>query len=227
METGPDLVEIHMKPFSSIFTGERGGVLSVIGIALIVAISVFVTALIVTNNGSRPVEADSVAAPAAHIPQDPFSSNSVYVRIDANGEFLEGESLFSDREVGGWTDVLEYNHSVTGATDTSSGLRTGRLLHNAIVITKRIDQSSPLLFDAMVQNKTVDAIFEFERASQIGDPEVYYTVELSDARITGVRKNVGLFGGDTEAISIAYGGISEVNESNGAVVEIDVRTGVR
>ena len=206
-----------MKPFSSIFTGERGGLPTAIGIALIVAISVFATALVVTNNGSSPAEADSVAAPAAHVPQDPPTSNTVYVQIDGNGNFLAGDSQFDDRAGDGWTDVLEYNHSVTGTADGASGRATGRTVHNAIVFTKRIDKSSPLLLQAMVNNQTIDAVFEFERFSEDqGLVEVYYTVETSGGRITGIRKNAGLLNGDTETISIVYNELVETNEANGA-----------
>lgn len=214
-----------MKPFSSIFTGERGRVPTAIGIALIVAISVFVTALAVTNSGSAPAEADSLAAPAAHVPQAPVTSNSVYVKITVNGDEILGESYFNDRATEEWTDVLEYNHSVTSSTERGLGLPTGRRIHNPIVITKRIDKSSPVLFQALNQNESIDAIFEFERIGagiDGGVVEVYYTVEITGGRITGIRKNAGLSGGDTETISIAYNEIIETNQSNGAEVQINV-----
>lgn len=209
-----------MKPFNSIFAGVSGRGSTAIGLMAIMAVAAIVITIVVTNDGNRSAEANSPGAPVAQVPQDPVSGNSVFMQITANGDDITGESIFGDR-FGAWGDVLEYNHSATSSGPRIGGASTtGRTTHNAIVITKPIDKSSPLLFEALNTNQTIEATLEFERHNpDEGFLEVYYIVEIDGARITGIRKNAGLLGGDTETISIAYGTMMETNHLFGTSYE--------
>ena len=213
-----------MKPYTSIFTGNRNGGLAAVVVTAIVAVSAVVITMMLTNGADRPAEADSLSAPVSAIPQDPVSSNSVYIKIKANGEDLPATSVFGDRD-GEWTDVLEFNNSVTVPADRSSGLATGRRQHSPIVFTKRIDKASPVLLNAMAQNEVIELTIEFESTAPDGSPQTYYKIETTEGRITGIRKNMGLLGGDTETISVSIGTITESQEIDGTQAVVDALLG--
>ena len=208
-----------MKTVSSILDGEKGrGQIAVIGAVILAAAAIITTIVLTGNDGSRLAEADSLAAPAAQVPQDPLSAHTVYMQIRSNGQEIEGESQFDDRFE--WTEVLEYNHSVISTTDRASGLPTGRRQHSPMVITKYIDKASPALMAALDNNETIEVTLEFERTSTEGIAETYYKVETTGGRLTGIRRNAGLIGGDTETLSITYGTMTESNELFGSETEI-------
>lgn len=217
-----------MRPVNSIFGSERSRGLTAIGAAAVAAIvAVFVT-IALTGNGLSPAEADSLAAPQEQALQGQAPSNTVFVKITANGNELIGESQFFDRDSEQWTDVLEFNNSITVQSDRSSGLATGRRQHSPIVITKRIDKSTPLLMQALANNEVIELEIEFERRNQDeGFIETYYRVETTDGRITGIRKNAGLLGGDTETISFTYQTIIEEQLFENTQAEVSVHSNVQ
>lgn len=212
-----------MKPVSSIINGEgnRGQVL--IFAAVVLAAFAVIATIALTGDSRKTAEAGSLSAPSAQVPLDPVSSNTVYVKIFANGELIEGESIFDDRFDELWTDALEYNHSIVAQVDSGSQLATGRLTHNSIILTKRLDKSSPGLLQAMDNNAVIDLEIEFERASNDGTAIVYYTIETTGGRLTGIRKNAGLFGGDTETLSITYDTLTEEHELFGIQTQVGSR----
>ena len=213
-----------MKSVSSILSTGRRGQMAVVAAIAVAAVAVIVT-MAINGGGKTPADADSLAAPAAQVPHDPPTSGAAYVRITANGNFLEGESVYGIRQgvpdPDGWTDVLEYNHSIT-SSDRTSGLATGRRIHSPIVITKRIDKSSPQLLQAMDQNQVVELVLEFERLNPNGDVETYYRIETTNGRITGIRRNAGLLGGDTETLSITYQTLIESHETENTQAQVSV-----
>ena len=85
-------------------------------------------------------------------------------------------------EVYGWT------HEVDSPRDAASGLPTGKRQHKPITVTKEIDKSTPLLMNVLVNNENItEWRMEFWRPSATGQEEQYYTIELVDANIAGIR----------------------------------------
>jgi type VI secretion system secreted protein Hcp len=69
---------------------------------------------------------------------------------------------------------------------------TGRRVHDPIVITKRLDRSTPLLLKALCQNEVIEGDFKFYRPAPSGDgsTEHFQTVEIREARIVDIRREV-------------------------------------
>jgi len=69
-------------------------------------------------------------------------------------------------------------------------MATGRRQYEPILIRKRIDKASPLLFKALVENQKIDATFKFFRPNPTGDgtTEQFYTIEIKDGRIAGLTE---------------------------------------
>lgn len=212
-----------MKPVSSIFSGEGNRGQMAVVITVILAAFAIIATIALTGDSRKTAEAGSLSSPSQQVPQDPVSANTVFVKIFANGELIEGESIFQDRIDETWTDALEYNHSVVSQVDSGSQLATGRLTHNAIILTKRIDRSSPGLLQAMDNNSEIDLEIQFEKSTFEGDAIVYYSVETTGGRLTGIRKNAGLFGGDTETLSITYDSLTETHELFNIQTLVEIR----
>jgi len=51
--------------------------------------------------------------------------------------------------------VIAVTHEIISLRDAASGLPTGKRMHKPFVITKKLDKSSPLLYNALVNNENI------------------------------------------------------------------------
>lgn len=69
------------------------------------------------------------------------------------------------------------------------GMSSGKRMHSPYVITKTIDKSSPLIFNALCTGEPLDICrLDYYRTSSHGTQENHYTIELEDAVIVGVEE---------------------------------------
>jgi type VI secretion system secreted protein Hcp len=84
--------------------------------------------------------------------------------------------------------VIAVQHEVSSPRDPASGLPTGKRMHHPFVITKELDKSTPLLFNALCNN---EGITEWElqhwQPSPTGVEKQHYTVKLTNASIAWIR----------------------------------------
>lgn len=108
-----------------------------------------------------------------------------YMAIEggAQGDIEGGGTGANDGEI----EILAAEHLVNIPTDAASGLPSGRRQHRPLKVTKRIDQATPLLISAMVNNENLNVVIKFYRRSQDGTPENYYSIELTNARVSSAR----------------------------------------
>ena len=84
--------------------------------------------------------------------------------------------------------VLAVDHEVVSPRDEASGLPTGKRQHKPLTITKEIDKTTPLLMNALVNNENItDMEIRFWAPSNTGQEFQYYTIELLNASIAGIR----------------------------------------
>jgi type VI secretion system secreted protein Hcp len=99
---------------------------------------------------------------------------------------IKGAATQKGRE--GKIMVIAANHEILSLPGVTSGMATGKQVHKPFVITKEVDKSSVLLYQALVNNKTmIEWELQFWRPSGIttgaGVEKQYYTVKLTDASI--------------------------------------------
>lgn len=88
--------------------------------------------------------------------------------------------------------VIAVSHSITSPRDAASGLPTGKRMHKPFVITKEIDKSSPLLYNALCTNENMSSfVLDFFEPSGkgvrgAGMETNYYRVELVNANIASI-----------------------------------------
>lgn len=83
--------------------------------------------------------------------------------------------------------VIAVKHEVTSPRDAATGLSTGKRMHKPYVITKELDKSSPLLYNAMINNELISEFsVQHWTSSPTGAEVQHYTVELNDATISNI-----------------------------------------
>ena len=71
--------------------------------------------------------------------------------------------------------------------DASTGLPTGKILHEPLVFRKTIDKSSPILQEVMSTNETLTEVhFKFWRPSPSGIDTQWFTIDLTNASIASL-----------------------------------------
>jgi type VI secretion system secreted protein Hcp len=111
---------------------------------------------------------------------------NAYLKLNGSkqGE-IKGSVTQKGRE--GKIMVIAAIHEVVSPTDSITGLPTGKRQHKPFRITKDVDRSSPLLYKAMLNNENITKWeLQFWTSSATGEEEQYYTVKLTNARITDV-----------------------------------------
>jgi type VI secretion system secreted protein Hcp len=84
--------------------------------------------------------------------------------------------------------VIAVNHEIISPRDPASGLPTGKRMHKPLVITKELDKSSPLLYNALVNNENLtEWQLQFYAPSPTGAENQNYTIKLTNANIASIH----------------------------------------
>jgi len=92
----------------------------------------------------------------------------------------------------GQITVIAVSHGIISPRDPASGLPTGKRMHKPIVITKEVDKSSPLLYQALCTNENISSfVLNFYQpvlrvGAGIETVNNYYRIELVNANIASI-----------------------------------------
>lgn len=92
--------------------------------------------------------------------------------------------------------VIAVDHEIISPRDAASGLPTGKRQHKPFTITKELDKSSPLLYNALVNNENIATwklqfwTPQIKATSGTGVEVQHYTIELTNASIAGIEFNM-------------------------------------
>ena len=85
--------------------------------------------------------------------------------------------------------VHSFSNEIVSARDPVSGLPNGKRQHQPVRILKEIDQSTPPLWNALVNNETlVTWVLKFWAAAANGIETQIYTITLTNANIASIRE---------------------------------------
>ena len=97
-----------------------------------------------------------------------------------------------DDQVGreGSSLIQGYEHKVEIPRDVATGQASGKRQHSPVILTKRIDKASPLLYNALKSSEGLTVTIKWFRYVQGGGGGQvhYYTVLLEDARVAWQRE---------------------------------------
>ncbi len=125
------------------------------------------------------------------------------LELTANGERVSGES--SDPKYMGWIEVIAYEWSGDRSSSTSAGSgRRGAVNMGNVVIRKRGDCASPLIFRAFTQNENCNAHLVLRKSG--GDMEDYMHLHFENGSIVKFVQGNLAFGGEApeEEVHLSY-----------------------
>jgi len=85
----------------------------------------------------------------------------------------------------GWMEVEDVSYAVVSPRDIATGQATGKRQHKPLQVTTPTGKHTPLLFDAVVTNETLQVTLEFflTTASAKGSASPAFTIELTNAAL--------------------------------------------
>jgi type VI secretion system secreted protein Hcp len=104
---------------------------------------------------------------------------------------IKGSVIQKGRE--GLIAVLSVNHEIISPRDPASGLPTGKRMHKPFTVRIGLDQSAPLLYNALTQNENLsNATFKFYMnrlgaISGVGTESNLFNIVLTNASIASIR----------------------------------------
>lgn len=108
---------------------------------------------------------------------------------DENGSPIVGGCLMPTRL--GSIELQSVMHSITIPVDASLGKLTGTRVHTPITLQKEFDQTTPILFRALCEGRTLkSAIIKMYRIIDTGVENEYLTILLKNAKITAISPHL-------------------------------------
>lgn len=125
---------------------------------------------------------------------------------DENGSPIVGGCLMPMRL--GSIEMRTLTHNVNIPVDTYLGKLTGTRVHTPIVFQKEFDQTTPLLFRALCQGRTLkSATIRMYRIAEAGIETEYFNIELENVKITSITPSLlptGVTGTHMENVEMRY-----------------------
>jgi type VI secretion system secreted protein Hcp len=118
-------------------------------------------------------------------------AEAVHLFLKANGVEIKGDSTLQSGGRAGSIECVAYEQSATTAREPGTQTATGRRQYHPLVIRKRIDRSSPLLWKALCENQEIEATFKFYRphAGNDGTTENFYNVVIKNALLASLKQS--------------------------------------
>jgi type VI secretion system secreted protein Hcp len=154
------------------------------------------------------------AGPAGGGASEPNGRVVGFMHVDGASGAIEGDATEKGHEK--WITLLGYDGDASVPISTTGGGGAGKVQLKPIVITKRIDKSTPKLFQALVTGRHLPNVqIDFVRPGAGGD-ETFYSVKLDTVFVTDLHQvDQGKSDGQAlEQVSLDFQKI-EITESDG------------
>ncbi|MGK3141669.1 Hcp family type VI secretion system effector [Pantoea sp. C2G6] len=129
---------------------------------------------------------------------------------DENGAPITGPCIMPLRT--GSIELKSFSHGVTIPVDPSWGKLTGQRVHKPIVIVKEFDVTTPLLYRAVCEGRTLKkATIKMYRILESGVESDYFNIILEDVKITTVSPYLapnGISSTHQETLELRYRAIT-------------------
>lgn len=84
--------------------------------------------------------------------------------------------------------VVALSHEIVSPRDPASGMATGKRTHKPIVITKELDQATPVLYTMLATNENItDWVLQYFTPDPRGTETQNFTIHLTNASIDDIR----------------------------------------
>jgi len=152
--------------------------------------------------------------------------------VGAKSGAIKGGVTQKGRE--GTIQVVGFSHEITVPRNAQSGLPTGQRMHKPLIVTKELDQSTPLLYGVLRNNENLTSVTinfytaTLKTASGMSSSVQHYTIKLTDASIAAIDALMAedshaqtTKGDATEKISFTYQAIEWTWTDGGITAQDD------
>jgi type VI secretion system secreted protein Hcp len=175
-------------------------------------------AIVVGSAAAFGALGESYTPPPAPVPGKGLPSY-LAMKGQKTGNFTGG-STQKGRE--GQIQVLALDFGLKSPRDPASGLPTGRTICDAVNFRKPIDQSTPLLLNAISTNENITtAVFNEFRTTPQGAEQQFFTVELTNASIASVHAVTATTTGAYEDVTMIPQTVKVTWKTGGIVTTYD------
>lgn len=135
-------------------------------------------------------------------------------KVIANGQECQGESIEPGFE--SWIEVVAFDWGGDrGSVGSSGARRAARVSYRPLILRKRVDAASPLLFKALDQNEQCEVTLQLRKTGTGGALENYFQIKLTGALILAIKQGNLQFGGESpeEEISFGYQTVEQIYDA--------------
>lgn len=112
----------------------------------------------------------------------------VWIVDDENNE-VKGDCNVEGRE--GSVEVFQFQYGVSMPVDKFNGSTNGTRQHDTVEMTKPFDPTSPVLFKAACDGKTLKSItVKWYRINENGNEEEYFTHTLKNVKVVSYQQQL-------------------------------------
>ncbi|HEY7724607.1 MAG TPA: type VI secretion system tube protein TssD [Anaeromyxobacteraceae bacterium] len=113
----------------------------------------------------------------------------IWLQVEfGKGGKLESTDSAKRKGLEGWIEVFFYEHEVKSPRDAATGMASGKRQHGPVKFIKRVDSTSPGLWQALANNDTLKkAEFKFFKNNRQGELEHYFSVMLEDGGVSNIH----------------------------------------
>lgn len=109
--------------------------------------------------------------------------------VDEQGQEVKGDCQVEGRE--GSIEIFKFDYGVEMPVDKFNGSTNGTRQHDTVMITKAFDSSSPLLFQAACDGRTLKHfIAKWYRINESGKEEEYFSHQLNDVKVVSYYQSL-------------------------------------
>lgn len=129
---------------------------------------------------------------------------------DEHGSPIVGGCIMPQRS--GSIELKSFSHGITIPVDKSWGKLTGTRVHQNIVVVKEFDHTTPILYRALCEGRTLKkALFKMYRILDSGIESEYFNIILENVKITTISPYLspnGLSSTHLETLELRYEAIT-------------------
>jgi type VI secretion system secreted protein Hcp len=109
--------------------------------------------------------------------------------VDDQGNEVKGECSVEGRE--GSIEIFQFEYGVSMPVDKFNGTTNGTRQHDTVSITKPYDPTSPVLFKAACDGKTLKSIkLVWYKINENGKEEEYFTHTLDEVKVVSYKQKL-------------------------------------
>lgn len=109
--------------------------------------------------------------------------------VDDQGNEVKGDCKVQGRE--GSIEIFQFSYGVSMPVDKFNGSTNGTRQHDTVNMTKPYDPTSPILFKAACDGKTLkQVIVKWYRINENGKEEEYFTHSLEDVKVVSYQQQL-------------------------------------